>query len=695
MDVEELIKTGDKLRHMRKYDEALNNYNTALETLETCSNSLENEQKALALMGKGLIFKGLKKNKEALEVLNLAIKADPKSTKAWSNKGYILRNLKRYNDALDAFETSLDIHSKLPDNYDRISYSWDGKKLILHGLKSNNSVSYSWNGKGLVLRDLKRYDDALDAFDTSINIDPDNAFSWNGKGLVLLNLQKYTYAIEAYKTAFSKNESKRKPDIKELTFSLNGKGVAFASLGQFDKSIEAFNESIKLDSKSAFALSGKATVYCRIGKLEEALNFFEDSLKFNPNSSFAWNGKGLVLLSLKQFDTAIDSFQKSILHADDFITAYNNLAELYLDIGDLKNASLILNDFFFKDPKDYFIPFLTGRIELEKQKYDSAIFYFKKAISLSTDSSLILTWEAYAKYLKAEVSFDPNDKMYQDLIISCIRDLEKISAQIENLKKTNTHISLNGKTECLNLKRYENIRKKLLMSTQSFLVKRKCNSNISIKLLAKVTSELLRYNTLRIESYNSYFLGCFYYKLKDYFSAKDELTNCIKLNFGPKVTNSAEQLLEDIWNHKINTSIPKWWLESPYHSFRKKIIFLFLLFSIFGLLLPESSFLFLLILYNYTKKILMVFQPIHELLNSILLIIFSLFFTALSFIDWKDNTTQCAFLFMLLFFFLISPCLKSLKGSEIEIELQSPQIFELTPGLIERSLKDFEKGLNK
>ncbi len=460
---------------------------------------------------------------------------------------------------------------------------------------------------------------------------------------------------------------------------MNGKGVAFASLGQFNKSIEAFNESLNLDDpKPAFALSGKATVYYTIGKLEEALNLFEDSLKFDPTSSFAWNEKGLVLLSLKQFDTAIESFKKSIFYDCDFIPAHNNLTELYLAIGDLKNASSTLDDVSFKDTINDSTLLLKGRVELEKQNYDNAIHYFKEAISLSTGSPLILIWEVYAKYLKAEVSFDPNDKKYQDLILSCIRDLEKISTSIGDLEKTSTSICLNGTTECLNLKRYEKMRKKLLMSTQSFLVKRKFNSNISIKLLAKVTYELLGYNTLKIESYNSYFLGCFYYKLKDYFSAKDELTNCRKLNFEPKVTNSAKQLLEEIWNHKIDTSIPKWWLESPSHSFRRKITFFFLLFSIFGLLLPESSFLFLLILYNYTTKILMLFQPIYKLLNSILLIIFSLFFTAFSFIDWKDNTTQYAFLFMLLFFFLVSPCLKSLKGSEIEIELQSPQNFERT-----------------
>jgi tetratricopeptide (TPR) repeat protein len=446
---------------------------------------------------------------------------------------------------------------------------------------------------------------------------------------------------------------------------LNGKGVAFANLGKFDKSIEAFNEAFeeskKLDSKSAFALSGKATVYYSIGKLEEALDFFEESLKFDPTSSFAWNGKGLVLLSLKKIDIAIESFKISISYDCDFIPAYNNLTKLYLDIGDLKNASSISEDVFSKDAINDFTLYLKGRIELEKQNYDKAINYFKEAIALSPVSPLILFWDVYAKYLKAEVSFDSDDKKYQDLILSCIRELEKIS----------TLYYLNIKAEHLNH-----------------------------KLLTKVTSKFLRHklrynDTLRIEAYNNYFLGCFYYKLGDYFSAKNEFANCIKLNFEPKVTNSAEQLLENIWNHKINTSIPKWWWESPYHSFRRKITFLFLFLSIFGLLLPESSFLFLLILYNYTTKILMLFQPIYELLNSILLIIFSLFFTALSFIDWKDNTTQCAFLFVLLFFFLFSPCLKSLKGSEIEIELQSPQNFELTPGLIERNLKDFEKGLKK
>lgn len=160
-------------------------------------------------------------------------------------RGFVLRTLKRYDEALIAFDRAIEV--------DSIST----KELIK-----------AWNSKGLVLRNLKRYEDAFKAFETSIDIEPQNDFSWNGKDLVLLSLQKYTETIEAYNTSLNKNLFKKEPDERELVFSWNGKGVAFANLRQFDKSIEAFNESINLDPKSAFALSGKATIYYSIGNVD-------------------------------------------------------------------------------------------------------------------------------------------------------------------------------------------------------------------------------------------------------------------------------------------------------------------------------------------------------------------------------------------------------------------------------------------
>lgn len=602
MDVEELIKKGDEFRRAKKYDEALSTYDTAIDILKIYPDSLEHKQKARALLGKGLVFRDLKKYEEALITLDMAIKADPKSTKSWNSKGYILRDLKRYEEALKAFKTSLDIHSKLASNYLGVSYSWNGKELVLHGLKCNNSeISYSWNGKGLVLRDLRRYEEALKAFKKSININPESAFSWNGKGSVYLSYQKYNEAIEAYDSALSK----KKISDTEKIFALNGKGVALTHLKEYDRALEVFEESIDL----------------------------------NLYQGFPYNGKGLIYLTCKRFDQAIESFKESIQYEPDYIHSFNSLSMLYLEISNLKEATLVANNSFYKNPHDYLTLFIKGKIELEKQNYDNAIYFFEEAISQSPGDPLVMFWEVYAKYLKAEVNYSLSDKKYQDIVFSCIRELEKVSA---------------------------------LNSTYS-----------------KTKNPILR----KIEAYNNYFLGCCYYKLGDYFSAKDKFIECMNLSSEPEITTSAKQLVDDLWNYKINTPVFKWWFDSPLCRFRRRITLSFLLLSIFGILLPESSYLLILFLYNLVSRVLLPHPLLFKFLNYIFQFLINPLLTLLSFVDWRNNTTQYTLLILLLFFFLIYPCIKSFKSSEVEIEIQSPNPVELTPILIEMILKELEKDL--
>lgn len=573
---------------------------------------------------KGNVSRRAKKYNEALKYYEEALKINPCYVPSLIGRGLVLRSLKRYDEALRSFNKAIDSNSK-----------------------SIELLTKAWNSKGLVLRNLKRYDEALEAFKTSINIDQENAFSWNGKGLVCLSLGKYNEAIKAYDTSLSKKQKSN-----ETIFSLNGKGVALANLNKYDKSIETFEESIRL----------------------------------NPNQGFPWNAKGLILYNLKQFDEARELFKISISSDPKFIPAYNSLTMLYLEIGDLKKASSTSDDAFFKDIHNYDTLFLKGKIELEKLNYDSAIYYFKEAILQNFGDSKALYWEIYVNYLKAEVIFGPNDKKYQDTILSCIRELEKVGA----------FSNLNSETKYFASTNYEGVIETSLRKIQYFLADLKSDSDIINKALIKVNNTLLNYNCKRIESYKNYFLGCCYYKLNDYFLAKDKFMNCIMLDSKSELANSAKQIVEELWNYRINTPIFKWWLNSPLHRLRRIITFLFLLLSIFVILIPESSYLFILFLYSYISNYILnplLPSSIYEFFSLILRFLFLSFLTLLSFIDWENNTTQYALLVLLLFFFLIYPCIKSFKSSEVEIEMQSPNPFELTPGLIEINLKELEKYL--
>ncbi|MGB9939284.1 tetratricopeptide repeat protein [Methanosarcina sp.] len=578
-----------------------------------------------ALIGKGLALRGLKRYDEAIIALDKAIDVNPKSAKAWNLKGYILRTLERYEEALKAFEISIDIYSESSIDIE---------------------ASYSWNGKGLVLRNLGRYEEALKAFEKSISINPENAFSWNGKGLIYLSLEKYNEAIKAYDTTlFKKN-----PTDIEAIFAWNGKGIALANLNRYREAMEAFEKSIYL----------------------------------NPKQGFPWNGKGLILMGFNQFDKAMKSFKSSIYYDPSFIPSYNSLTMLYLEIGNLKGANSVSDDAFIKEPNNCSTLFLKGKIEFEKLNYDNAIYYFKEAISQNPGDPLILLWEVYAKYLKAEINFGPTDKKYQNIILSCTRELEKVNVLSSSNNETEHLFSTKKGVETV-----EGIFSKIRYFPYNF----KRGSSISIGMLANTTNALLKYNNRRIEANINYFLGCCYYKLNDYVSAKDKFINCIKLNSEPEITNYAKQLTDYLWDYKINTPVCKWWLDSPLHRLRRRVTFSLLLSAIFGLLLPEPSYLLVLFLYNYTSKILLPFPSIYEDLNSFLLFLFLPFLSLFSFVNWTSNTTQYALLILLLFFFLIYPCLKSLKGSEVEIEMQSPQPLELTLGLIEKNLKELEKYL--
>jgi tetratricopeptide (TPR) repeat protein len=97
-----------------------------------------------------------------------------KTKEQWLEEGNTLRNLKRYDESLSAYEQAI----RLDPNY-----------------------ANACNGKGNVLWDLKRYDEALAAYEQAIRLDPNFANAYYNKGLALDKLGKSQEAKLAYDKA--------------------------------------------------------------------------------------------------------------------------------------------------------------------------------------------------------------------------------------------------------------------------------------------------------------------------------------------------------------------------------------------------------------------------------------------------------------------------------------------------------------
>ena len=99
----------------------------------------------------------------------------PQKTKEqWIDEGNALEDLKRYDEALAAYEQAI----RLDPNY-----------------------ALAYNNTGNALEDLKRYEEALAAYDQAIRLNPNYALAYNNKGLALDRLGKSKEAKQAYDKA--------------------------------------------------------------------------------------------------------------------------------------------------------------------------------------------------------------------------------------------------------------------------------------------------------------------------------------------------------------------------------------------------------------------------------------------------------------------------------------------------------------
>jgi hypothetical protein len=117
-----------------------------------------------------------------------------------------------------------------------------------------------WFDKAYAFNDLGKYEEALDAYNEALKIDPDKAVTWYNKG--------YNMAINI---------------SLEYANAWHNKGWTLNQLGRYEEAIIAFNKSIELNSQFAGAWRNKAVALGRLGKYKEALAAYETANKLDPS----------------------------------------------------------------------------------------------------------------------------------------------------------------------------------------------------------------------------------------------------------------------------------------------------------------------------------------------------------------------------------------------------------------------------
>ncbi|UYZ38020.1 tetratricopeptide repeat protein [Clostridium beijerinckii] len=189
---------------------------------------------------------------------------------------------------------------------------------------------------------LKEFDQALLCVDRLIGLEPNNAKFYNEKASLLCssNLQRYEEAIDYYNTSIEIQN-----DYSDAYF---GKGIALASLHKYDQAEVCYNKVLELAPENFDIYPNQAIVYLKRKMYKKALELCDKSieLSYQTKSSldFAYFTKSRIYAMMNLKDECINNLCKAIKINNSF-KDYVPKCEEFDNVKDDKDFISVLSKF--------------------------------------------------------------------------------------------------------------------------------------------------------------------------------------------------------------------------------------------------------------------------------------------------------------------------------------------------------------
>ncbi len=164
--------------------------------------------------------------------------------------------------------------------------------------------AWEWLKKGLALMGEGQYEQAVSAFNQSLDHDPYLAATFNNKGVCLTRLGRRVEAMGCFDRALELNPS----DGEALT----NRGCTLSEIGLHREAVEDFERALALSYQTAETWNGKGIALDGLGKFRAAIDCFEQALQVNPKHLHAWFNKAESLYNAARYAEAIEAYRKFI-----------------------------------------------------------------------------------------------------------------------------------------------------------------------------------------------------------------------------------------------------------------------------------------------------------------------------------------------------------------------------------------------
>lgn len=201
-------------------------------------------------------------------------------------------------------------------------------------LEANNSnkveqkilTAQEWYEKGNKFIDDENYDEAIFAFNNSLNLDPTSSETHSCRGVSFFLKKDLLSARTDFEKAIQLD-----PDNEKAHINL---GIIFESLGDLDKALKHINISIQKNTKIPNAYYIRAVINNRLNQnFDQSINDSTEAILLKPNYSEAYFSRGVAYSLKHEHAKAISDLNEAIRLNPKVSNYYQARGMTYMKMG--------------------------------------------------------------------------------------------------------------------------------------------------------------------------------------------------------------------------------------------------------------------------------------------------------------------------------------------------------------------------
>jgi eukaryotic-like serine/threonine-protein kinase len=276
------------------------------------------------LVNRGLVRFQSGNLNEAVADLHEAISLDPRQLNAYVTLAQIHRQRHQLDLALETLDRAIALEPNLAPLY-RTRARWnlerpqvtpavravalsDLVRAIQLGMPNSHELAKDHAERGRLLLLDRQFQQALDACDAALRIDPKDAEVHRYRVGALLELKRDQEAIDACDAALGTGVPPA--DLLGL------RGLARARRNDLPAAIDDYTLALSLQPSSAVLHGRRGWAYVVSGAPQLALRDFEEAIRLDPSSGDAYSGRGSALVALGRFREAVSDAEESLRHGE-------------------------------------------------------------------------------------------------------------------------------------------------------------------------------------------------------------------------------------------------------------------------------------------------------------------------------------------------------------------------------------------